>query len=61
MIQGEAGRMKQLRLWMLLICFALVFDSSEGKKCCVSRAYAVCAGDHKFFGKTQLIAKKKKG
>ena len=27
---------------MLLICFALGFDSSEEKKCCVSRAYAVC-------------------
>ena len=27
---------------MFLICFALRFDSSEGKKCCVSRAYAVC-------------------
>ena len=25
-----------------MICFALGFDSSEGKKCCVSRAYAVC-------------------
>ena len=42
MIQSEAGFMKQLKLWMLLICFALGFDSSEGKKCCVSRAYAVC-------------------
>ena len=42
MIQGEAGFMKQLRLWMFLICFALEFDSSEGKKCCVSRVYAVC-------------------
>ena len=28
---------------MFLICFALGFDSSEGKKCCVSRAYAVCS------------------
>ena len=28
---------------MFLICFALGFDSTEGKqKCCVSRAYAVC-------------------
>ena len=27
---------------MFFICFALGFDSSEGKKCCVSRAYAVC-------------------
>ena len=34
--------MKQLELWMFLICFALRFDSSEGNKCCVSRAYAVC-------------------
>ena len=34
--------MKQLKLWIFLICFALGFDSSEGKKCCVSRAYAVC-------------------
>ena len=42
MIQGEAGFTKQLKLWMLLICFALGFDSPEGKKCCVSRAYAVC-------------------
>ena len=42
MIEGEAGCMKQLKLWMFLICIALGFDSSEGKKCCVSRAYAVC-------------------
>ena len=42
MIQDEAGSMKQLKLWMFLICFALGFDSSEGKKCYVSRAYAVC-------------------
>ena len=42
MIQGEASCMKQLKLWMLLSCFALGFDSSEEKKCCVSRAYAVC-------------------
>ena len=27
---------------MFLICFALGFDSSEGKKCYVSIAYAVC-------------------
>ena len=44
MIQGEVGCMKQLKLWMFLICFALGFDSSEGKKYCVSKAYAVCAG-----------------
>ena len=31
MVEGEAGCMKQLKLWMLLICFALGFDSSEGK------------------------------
>ena len=36
--------MKQLKLWMFLICFALGFDSSEGKKRCVSRAYALCSG-----------------
>ena len=41
MIHGEAGFMKQLKRWMFLICFALEFDSSERKKCCVSRAYAV--------------------
>ena len=52
MIQGEAGCMKQLKLWMFLICFALAIDSSEGKKCCVNRAYAVCVlGDPKFLGK----------
>ena len=43
MIQGEAGFMKQLKLWMFLICFALGLDSSEGKKCCVSRAM-LCVG-----------------
>ena len=32
----------KLKLWMFLICFALGLDSSEEKKCCVSRAYAVC-------------------
>ena len=42
MIQGKAGFMKQLKLRMFLICFALGFDSFEGKKCCVSRTYAVC-------------------
>ena len=59
MIQGEAGFMKQLKLWMLLICFALGFDSSEGKKCCVSRVYAVCWVPQ-IFGKTPLLMKKKK-
>ena len=59
MIQGEAGFMKQLKLWMLFICFALGFDSSEGKKCCVSRAYAVCWVTPNF-GKTPLLMKKKK-
>ena len=29
-LQGEAGCMKQLKLWMFLICFALGFDLSEG-------------------------------
>ena len=51
MIQGEAGFMKQLKLWMFLICFALGFDSSEGKKCCVNRAYAVCWVTPNFLGK----------
>ena len=59
MIQGEAGCMKQLKLWMFLICFALGFDSSEGKKCCVSRAYAVCAGSSQIFGQKPLLLKKK--
>ena len=36
----------------VLICFALGFDSSEGKqKCCVSRAYAVCWVTPNFLGK----------
>ena len=52
MIQGEAGFVKQLKLWMFLIFFTLGFDSSEGKKCCVSRAYLCCVlGDPKFLGK----------
>ena len=50
---------KQLKLWMFLICFALGFDSSEGKKCCVSRAYAVCVGWPQIFGKTPLLLTKK--
>ena len=50
--------MKQLKLWMLLICFALGFDSSEGKKCCVSRAYAVCWVTPNFW-ENALTAKKK--
>ena len=62
MIQGEASCMKQLKQWMFLICFALGFDSSEGKKCCcVSRAYAVCAGRPHIFGKTPLLLKKDVG
>ena len=57
MIQGEAGFMKQL---MLLICFALGFDSSEGKKCCVSRAYAVCWVTPNFWENALTDKKKKK-
>ena len=59
MIQGEAGFMKQLKLWMLLICFALGFDSSEGKKCCVSRAYAVCWVTPNFWENALTDEKKK--
>ena len=59
MIQGEAGCMKQLKLWMFLICFALGFDSSEGnQKCCVSRAYAVCWVTPNFW-ENALTAEKK--
>ena len=51
--------MKQLKLWMFLICFALGFDSSEGKqKCCVTRAYAVCWVTPNFW-KNALTAEKK--
>ena len=57
MIQGEAGFMKHLKLWMFLSCFALGFDSSEGQKCCASRAYAVCAGLPQIFGKVPLLLK----
>ena len=46
--------MKQLKLWMFLICFALGLDSSEGKKCCVSRAYAVCWVTPNFWEKKHL-------
>ena len=60
MIQGEAGFMKQLKLWMLLVCFALGFDSSEGKKCCVSRAYAVCWVTPNFWENALTDEKKKK-
>ena len=49
---------KQLKLWMFLICFTLGNDSSKGKKCCVSRAYVVCAGWPQIFGKTPLLLKK---
>ena len=59
MIQDEAGCMKQLKMWMFLICFALGLNSSEGKKCCVSRAYAVCAGWPQIFWEDALIAEKK--
>ena len=59
MIQGEVGCMKQLKLWMSLICFALGFDSSEVKqKCCVSRAYAVCWVTPNFW-ENALTAEKK--
>ena len=51
--------MKQLKLLIFLICFALGFNSSEGKKCCVSRAYAMCAGWPQIFGKTPLLLEKK--
>ena len=50
--------MKQLKLGMFLICFALEFDSSEGKRCCVSRAYAVCWVTPNFW-ENALIAEKK--
>ena len=56
MIQGEAGFMKQLKLWML----RFGVDSSEGKKCCVSRAYAVCWVTPNFW-ENALTDEKKKG
>ena len=59
MIQGEAGFIKQLKLWMFLICFVLGFDSSEGKKCCVSRAYAVCWVTPNFWENALTDEKKK--
>ena len=41
MIQGKAGCMKQLKLWMFLS--DLLWELIHLKdKCCVSRAYAVC-------------------
>ena len=58
MIQGEAGCMKQTKLWMFLICFTLGFDSSEKKKCCMSRAYAVCWVTPNFW-ENALTARKK--
>ena len=58
MTQGEAGGMKQLKLWMFLICFALGFDLSEGKKCCVSRAYAVCWVTPSFWENAHIAEKK---
>ena len=58
MIQGEAGFMKQLKLWMFLIYFALGLDSSEGKKCCVSRAYAVCWVTPNFWENALIYEKK---
>ena len=45
---------------MFLSCFALGFHSSEGKKCCVSRAYAVCVcWMTPNFWENALIAEKK--
>ena len=43
---------------MFLICFTLGFDSSEEKKCCVSRAYAVCWVTPNFW-ENALTAEKK--
>ena len=43
---------------MFLICFALGFESSEGKKCCVSIAYAVCWMTPNFW-ENALTAEKK--
>ena len=57
MIQGESGCMKQLKLWMFFIYFALGLDSYEGKKC-VSRAYAVCWVTPNFW-ENALTAEKK--
>ena len=39
----------------------MTIDSSEVKKCCVSRTYAVCAGWPQIFGKMPLLLKKKFG
>ena len=54
--------MKQLKLCMFLICFALGIDSSEGKKCCASRAHVLwvqCVlGDHMFLEKRPYCWKK---
>ena len=41
---------------MFLICFPLGYDSSEGKQCCASRAYAVWPH---IFGKAPLLLKKR--
>ena len=43
---------------MFLICFVLGFNLSEEKKCCVSRAYAVCWVTPNFF-ENALTAEKK--
>ena len=60
MIQGEAaGCMKQLKLWMFLICFALGLDTSEEKKCCVSRAYDVCWVTRNFWENARPLLLKK--
>ena len=57
-LHKKAGCMKQLKLWMFLICFALGLDSSEEKKCFVSRAYAVCWVTPNFW-ENALTAEKK--
>ena len=59
MIQGEAGCMRQLKLWIFFICFALGFDSSEGKKNVVWIEPMLCVGWPQIFGKTPYTAKKK--
>ena len=41
---GRSRFYETVKLWMFFICFALGFDSSEGKQKC-------CVGDPKFLGK----------
>ena len=59
MIQGEAGFMKQLKLWMLLICFALGLTHLKGKSV-VWVEPMLCVGWPQIFGKTPLLMKRKK-